>query len=166
MYIYFVWCICSWFSSDNRCLAFCFVKDYEGSELLIRYIKDGDIKMLGPWFDIEQHNHATVNLDIKDFTMPCTWPPSSLHSSYCRTSHNPRSLSPHLTWDKWLIWSCGEWICIFICFSSCFAFPSYMGKSKLIAKVQTHWLFYHLLGREDLKDLCLSCKGKKNLSCT
>lgn len=22
--------------------------------------------MLGPWFDIEQHNHAIVNLDIKD----------------------------------------------------------------------------------------------------
>lgn len=42
------------------------LNDYEGSELLIRYIKDGNIKMLGPWFDIEQHNHATVNLDIKE----------------------------------------------------------------------------------------------------
>lgn len=48
------------------------LSDYEGSELLIRYIKDGDIKKLGPWFDIKQHNHATVNLDIKDFTMLCT----------------------------------------------------------------------------------------------
>lgn len=41
------------------------LNDYKGSELIIRYIKDGDIKRLGPWFDIEQHNHATVNLDIK-----------------------------------------------------------------------------------------------------